>query len=124
MISVECRRNSGPYWRHVSVGDLASTPLTGKNNSVGFRTTWYSQFVADHIASTASVPTRIRIASGALSRATSTRPPRRRVTPKTDAIRAERPRVRRERVLAAAEWAMSVAYRVCTERPHGVTWRV
>ena len=108
MIAVECRWNNALYCRHVSGGDLASAPLTGKNNSVGFRTTWYIQFVADHTASTVTVPTMIRTASGALSRAMRTR-------------RTERPRVRarlrREVVPAAREWAMCVTDQVCTEPP-------
>src|SRR5882762_10264275 len=105
MITVECRRNSTSYCRHVSGGALASTPLTGKNNSVGFRTTWYTQFAADHTARIATVLTRTRITSGARSRAVRTRRPRR-VIGQTNAIRAERLRVRREVVLPTREWAM------------------
>jgi hypothetical protein len=36
---VACWRKIGPYSRHVSSGSLSSVPLTGKNSSVGLRTT-------------------------------------------------------------------------------------
>src|SRR5258707_13211592 len=116
MTTVECRRKSGPYWRHVSGGALASAPLTGKKSSVGLRTTWYSQFAADHTARTATAPTRIRIASGAASSATRARRPER-VMRQTDAIRAGRPRLRRAAVLTAREWAMTRIHRGCIEVP-------
>src|SRR5258708_35978285 len=116
MTTVECRRKSGPYCRHVSGGALASTPLTGKKSSVGLRTTWYSQFAADHTARTATAPTRIRIASGAASSATRARRPER-VMRQTDAIRAGRPRLGRDAGLTAREWAMTRIHRVCIEVP-------
>src|SRR5439155_22762113 len=62
MPTVQCRRKSGPYCRHVSGGALASAPLTGKKSAVGWRTTWYSQFTAGHTGTTATAPTRDRIA--------------------------------------------------------------
>ena len=40
MTGVACARKSGAYSRHVSGGVLESVPLTGKNSSVGLRTTW------------------------------------------------------------------------------------
>jgi hypothetical protein len=40
-----------PYSCRVSVGVLLSVPLTGKNNSVGLRITWYDQFTVTHSAS-------------------------------------------------------------------------
>src|SRR2546425_3064955 len=101
MTAVECRRNSGPYCRHVSGGALASTPLTGKNSSVGLRTTWYSQFAADHTTRTATVTTRIRIASGARSSALRARRARR-VARRRAAVKPER-RLRRRAVLAARD---------------------
>ncbi len=39
MVAVEWRRKIVPYASHVSVGDLYSVPLTGKNSSVGLRMT-------------------------------------------------------------------------------------
>src|SRR5438093_12655329 len=39
MTGVECSRKSGAYCRQVSGGVFDSTPLTGKNSSVGLRTT-------------------------------------------------------------------------------------
>src|ERR1700682_5899734 len=116
MTTVECRRKSGPYCRHVSGGALASTPLTGKKSAVGLRTTWYSQFTADHTARTATAPTRIRIASGAATSAMRARRPDR-MTRQTDACRAGRPRLRRDAVLTAREWAMTRIHRVCIEVP-------
>jgi hypothetical protein len=39
MIAVEYSRKSGAYCRQVSAGILLVAPLTGKNISVGLRTT-------------------------------------------------------------------------------------
>src|SRR5437879_13882961 len=61
MTAVECSRKSRPYRRQVSGGVFASAPLTGKNNSVGLRITWYPQFTADHSARMRTAPTKMRI---------------------------------------------------------------
>src|SRR5262245_10570025 len=55
MTAVECSTKSGPYSRQVSVGVLASEPLTGKNSSVGLRTAWTIQFAEAQIA-TSRIP--------------------------------------------------------------------
>jgi hypothetical protein len=39
MVAVEYSLKSGAYCRHVSTGILLRAPLTGKNISVGLRTT-------------------------------------------------------------------------------------
>ena len=102
MVAVECSRKSGPYCRQVSAGGLFSAPLTGKNSSVGLRTTWYIQFTADHRATTTSAPIRIRSVSGAASQAR--RPDR--TSRRTALRRARRPRVLRRAVPAERDWAM------------------
>src|SRR2546427_11652340 len=64
MTTVECPRKSDPYWRHVSGGVFESAPLTGKNSSVGLRSTWYVQLTADHTNRITTTITRTRNASG------------------------------------------------------------
>src|SRR5262249_36963190 len=63
MIAVECARKSVSYERHVSGGVFDSAPLTGKNSSVGLRTTWYVQFTADQSTSKTIAITTARSAS-------------------------------------------------------------
>src|SRR5512134_1152535 len=60
MTAVACAVNSVPYVRQVSGGLLASASLTGKNSSVGLRTTWYPQLTTAHTARTATAPTSTR----------------------------------------------------------------
>src|SRR6185369_7377892 len=55
MTAVECSRKIGAYERQVSAGVLCSTPLTGKNSSVGLRTTCTIQLTAKQPATTAIV---------------------------------------------------------------------
>src|SRR5262245_7164817 len=64
MVAVECARKSASYERHVSGGVFESAPLTGKNSSVGLRTTWYVQFTTDQRASRTIAITTTRSASG------------------------------------------------------------
>src|SRR5262245_59490360 len=60
MTAVEYFSKSGPYCCQVWAGAFASEPLTGKNNSVGLRTTCTVQFTAAQTATseTAASPTR------------------------------------------------------------------
>ena len=60
---------SGPYWRQVCAGALASEPLTGKNASVGLRATCTIQFTAAQTATSRIAPTMIRTANGATRKA-------------------------------------------------------
>jgi hypothetical protein len=65
MMAVECLRKSGPYRRHVSDGVLTKAPLTGKNSSVGLRSTWYIAFTDDQASRIVTAPTMMRMVSGA-----------------------------------------------------------
>src|SRR6266545_6658672 len=102
MTAVECPRKSDPYWRQVSGGVFQSAPLTGKNSSVGLRSTWYVQLTADHTNRITTASTRTRSASG---RANSTHHARRpnRKNDRKDANRVRRARVRRAGALPARD---------------------
>src|SRR5881396_3672291 len=104
MTAVECSRKSRPYRRQVSGGVFASAPLTGKNNSVGLRITWYPQFTADHSARMRTAPTRIRILSGAARIARSIRRRPRDMTISYYAPRASPRRDRAARPALGVEW--------------------
>src|SRR5437870_423811 len=72
-MAVECLLKSGPYWRQVSYGVLASALLTGKNSSLGLRTAWYAQLTADNAARMTTAPTKTRTTSGAANIAPNAR---------------------------------------------------
>src|SRR5262249_17636775 len=76
MTAVECSAKSGPYCRHVSAGLFASEALTGKNTSVGLRTTCTIQFTDAQIATSRIAEAMMRTAQGAPRSATSARPVR------------------------------------------------
>src|SRR5262245_16623876 len=104
MTGVECSRKSGPYCRQVSNGVFASVPLTGKNSSVGLRTTWYTQLVADQTRRMAMPAMSNRAQGGAARNARSARR-RARARGQTDAIRNRRTRAFRGRpALATAPY--------------------
>src|SRR5438128_3242259 len=112
MMAVECSRKSGSYCRQVSAGVLASTPLTGKNSSLGLRISWYVQFTTDHRATTATAATTRRMASGAASMARRACPPRRRV--QRGAFPGRRAHVRRTAALAEIERDIDDPLVLCT----------
>src|SRR5262249_50388876 len=65
MTAVECLTKSGPYSRQVSVGVLASEPLTGKNISVGLRAACTIQFADAQSATSRIAEPMIRMGTGA-----------------------------------------------------------
>src|SRR5262245_34529090 len=104
MTGVACSRKSGPYCRQVSNGVFASVPLTGKNSSVGLRTTWYTQLVADQTRRRAVPAMSSRAQGGAARNARSARR-RARARGQTNAIRNRRTRAFRGRpALATAPY--------------------
>ena len=89
--AVECPRKSDPYRRHVSGGVFESARLTGKNSSVGLRSTWYVQLTADHTNRITTAITRTRSASGMANSIHHARRPNRK-NDRKDANRVRRAR--------------------------------
>src|SRR3989449_5621346 len=106
MTAVECPRKSDPYWRQVSGGVFESAPLTGKNSSVGLRSTWYVQLTADHTNRITTAITRMRSASGIANSTHHARRPNR----KNDCKDANRVRRARDVTTISATTARRAAY--------------
>ena len=96
MTAVECSLNSVAYRCQVNAGALASATLTGKNNSVGLRTTCTIPFTAAQTDTNKTVATMIRTGNGALRKVTIARPASRRAVER-------RARRRRWRVAGGSE---------------------